>query len=116
MVVSGAYGPRCKIAQMLAFVQTKRAVAPDMITFPLVIDSPNALEQDSEHLDSVIRMLLTWDKTDNQIIVASIQGKDTAKAIPDVKIITLDNPQNHLFNSDEYIKYEAEISEIFTQF
>ena len=87
-----------------------------MITFPLVIDSPNALEQDSEHLDSVIRMLLTWDKTDNQIIVASIQGKDTAKAIPDVKIITLDNPQNHLFNSDEYIKYEAEISEIFTQF
>ena len=116
LVVSGAYGPRCKIAQMLAFVQTKRAVAPDMITFPLVIDSPNALEQDSEHLDSVIRMLLTWDKTDNQIIVASIQGKDTAKAIPDVKIITLDNPKNHLFNSDEYIKYEAEISEIFTQF
>lgn len=116
LVVSGAYGPRCKIAQMLAFVETQRAVAPDMITFPLVIDSPNALEQDSEHLDSVIRMLLTWDKTDNQIIVASIQGKDTARALPDVKIITLDNPQNHLFNSGEYIQYESEISEIFTQF
>lgn len=56
------------------------------------------LEQDNEHLDSVIRTILTWDKTDNQIIVASIQGKETASKISDVNIITLENPQNHLFN------------------
>ena len=116
LIASGAYGPRCKIAQILAFVETQRASAPNLITFPIVIDSPNVLEQDNEHLDSVIRTLLSWDKTDNQVIVASIQGKETAAEIGDVNIISLSNPQNHLFSSAEYATYEVEISEIFTQF
>ena len=116
LVASGAYGPRCKIAQMLAFIETQHAVAPDLITFPIVIDSPNVLEQDDDHLDTVIRTLLTWNKTDNQIIVASIQGKDTAAEIGGVNIITLSNPRNHLFSSEEYAAYESEIAEIFTQF
>lgn len=116
LIASGAYGPRCKIAQILAFIETQHLTAPDLITFPVVIDSPNVLEQDNDHLDMVIRSLLTWDKTDNQIIVSSIQGKDIATEIGGVNIITLTNPQNHLFSSDEYAMYEAEISEIFTQF
>ncbi|GAA6427066.1 hypothetical protein [Dielma fastidiosa] len=116
LVASGAYGPRCKVAQMLAFLQTQKKACSEIISFPLVIDSPNALEQDSEHLDSVIRTLLTWNKTDNQIIVASIGGKETANAISNVKIILLDNPQNHLFSKNEYSIYEKEISEIFTSF
>lgn len=116
LIASGAYGPRCKIAQILAFVETQHAIAPSLITFPIVIDSPNVLEQDNEHLASIIRTLLTWNKTDNQIIVASIQGKDTASEIDNVNIINLVNPQNHLFSSDEYNEYEAEITEIFTQF
>lgn len=113
---SGAYGPRCKIAQILAFVETQHTAAPELITFPIVIDSPNALEQDNDHLESIIRTLFTWNKTDNQIIIASIQGKEIASTIKDVNIITLTNPQNHLFSSDEYNKYEDEITEIFTQF
>ena len=116
LVASGAYGPRCKIAQILAFVETQQSTAPNLIAFPIVIDSPNVLEQDDEHLDSIIRTLLTWDKTDNQIIVASIQGKAIASTIDDVNVITLSNPKNHLFNADEYIAYEEEITEIFTQF
>ena len=116
LVASGAYGPRCKIAQMLAFIETQHTVAPDLITFPIVIDSPNVLEQDDDHLDTVIRTLFTWNKTDNQIIVASIQGKDTAAEIGGVNIITLSNPKNHLFSSEEYAAYESEIAEIFTQF
>lgn len=116
LIASGAYGPRCKVAQMLAFVQTQKKSCPEMISFPLVIDSPNVLEQDSEHLESVIRTLLTWDKTDNQIIVASIEGKETASNISDVKIILLNNPKNHLFSKEEYLVYEREISDIFTSF
>lgn len=116
LIASGAYGPRCKIAQILAFVETRQTNAPDLITFPIVIDSPNVLEQDNEHLDSVIRTLLTWNKTDNQVIVASIQGKETAAELGDVNIIFLSNPQNHLFSSDEYALYESEIAEIFTRF
>ena len=116
LIASGAYGPRCKIAQMLAFVETQQKKAPDMITFPLVIDSPNSLEQDKDHLDSVMRTLFTWDKTDNQIIVASIEGKDTATSIEDVNIIILNNEKNHLFSKDEYLVLEQEISEIFTKF
>ena len=84
--------------------------------FRSVIDSPNVLEQDKEHLDSVIRTLLTWDKTENQIIIASIEGKETANSIPGVNIILLENPQNHLFSKVEYTSYEQEISEIFTVF
>ena len=116
IIISGAYGPRCKIAQILAFVETQHTAAPELITFPVVIDSPNALEQDNDHLESIIRTLFTWDKTENQIIVASIQGKDIASKIKDVNIITLTNPQNHLFSSDEYNMYEDEITEIFTRF
>lgn len=116
LVASGAYGPRCKVAQMLAFLKTQKSVSPHIISFPLIIDSPNVLEQDSDHLDSVIRTLLTWDKTDNQIIVASIEGKETAESIEGVNVITLNNPQNHLFSKDEYHAYEQEISEIFTNY
>lgn len=116
LIASGAYGPRCKIAQILAFVETQRTSAPELITFPIVIDSPNALEQDDEHLDSVIRTLLTWDKTDNQMIVASIQGKETATELGGVNIICLNNEKNHLLDAAEYTKYEAEISSLFTQF
>lgn len=116
LIASGAYGPRCKIAQILAFVETRQTNAPDQITFPIVIDSPNVLEQDNEHLDSVIRTLLTWNKTDNQVIVASIQGKETAAELGDVNVIFLSNPQNHLFSSDEYELYESEIADIFTRF
>ena len=48
--------------------------------------------------------------------MASIQGKEIASEISDVNIITLDNPQNHHFNSEEYALFESEKSEIFTQF
>lgn len=116
LIVSGAYGPRCKIAQILAFAETQKRTAPEIISFPIVIDSPNALEQDSEHLENVIRTLLTWDKTDNQIIVASIQGQEVAKEIGDVNIILLSNEANHLFSSDDFIANEAEIMDIFTNF
>ena len=116
LVASGAYGPRCKVAQVLAFIETQHLIAPNLITFPVVIDSPNVLEQDNEHLDTVIRSLLMWNKTGNQIIVASIQGRDIAAKIDGVNIITLTDPQNHLFCSSEYAMYEAEIAEIFTQF
>lgn len=116
LVASGAYGPRCKIAQILAFVETQYAAAPNIITFPIVIDSPNILEQDDEHLENIMRTLFTWNRTKNQIIIASIHGKDVAEKTPNVNIITLENPQNHLFNTAEYEKYESEIAEIFTRF
>ncbi len=116
LIASGAYGPRCKIAQVLAFVETQRTNAPELITFPIVIDSPNVLEQDDEHLDAVIRTLLTWDKTDNQVIIASIQGKETAVELGNVNIITLTNEKNRLLNAPEYGEYETEITSIFTKF
>jgi hypothetical protein len=116
LTARGAYGPRCKVAQILAFLETKITVSPNTISFPLVIDSPNALEQDKKHLASVIRTLLTWDKTDNQIIIASIEGKETAQSIMGVNIITLTNQENHLFNSNEFLQYEQEISSMLTLF
>lgn len=82
----------------------------------LLVSYAQERDQANEHLDTVIRSLLMWDKTDNQIIVASIQGRDIATKIDGVNIVTLSNPQNHLFCPSEYAMYEVEIAEIFTQF
>ena len=113
---SGAYGPRCKVAQVLSFLETQKSLSGTIITFPVVIDSPNVLEQDKEHLGSVLKTLLTWNKTDNQIIVASIEGKDIAEQLPDVKVINLDNEVNHIMSKEEYSKLEKEIDNIVTSF
>lgn len=116
LIASGAYGPRCKIAQMLSFLETQKEVSADVISFPVVIDSPNVLEQDREHLETVLQTLLTWNKTENQIIVASIEGKDVAESIEGVNVITLENEKNHLMTKEEYELYELDINEIITCF
>ena len=116
ITASGAYGPRAKISQILAFIQAKQQESPETISFPVVIDSPNTLEQDSEHFENVMRTLLTWSNTDNQIIIASIQGAEIAASIEGVNVITLTNEANHMFNSEEYKQNEEEITAIFTHF
>ena len=113
---SGAYGPRCKLAQMLAFVEMQSRVGNSVISFPIVIDSPNSLEQDRENLESIIRTLMTWKKTNNQIIVASIEGKEVASKIEGTKIIKLTNPKNHLLSADMYCELEDEINDMFVRF
>lgn len=113
---SGAYGPRCKVAQILSFLETQKGVSGNIITFPVLIDSPNVLEQDKEHLGNVLNALFTWNKTENQIIVASIEGKEVAEQIPDVKIIKLDNEVNHIMSKEEYRLLEDEIDTIVTSF
>ncbi len=113
---SGAYGPRCKIAQVLSFLETQKSIADMIISFPIVIDSPNVLEQDKDHLESVLKSLLTWNKTDNQIIVASIEGKELAEQLSEVKIISLCNEVNHIMSKDEYKDLMSEIDMVITRF
>ena len=72
------------------------------------------LEQDKEHLESVLKTLLTWNVTDNQIIVASIEGKELAEQLSDVKVIELDNEVNHIMSKDEYNSLMAEIDMVIT--
>lgn len=111
---SGAYGPRCKVAQILAFIKTKQDSYPDLVNFPIVIDSPNALEQDPEHLETVIRLLLTWEQSSNQVIIASIEGRFAAKEINGVRIIELTNPPNQLMSPEEYCSIENELKQVLS--
>lgn len=113
---SGAYGPRCKVAQVLSFLETQKVISNTTITFPLVIDSPNVLEQDKKHLESVLKTLLAWDETENQIIVASIEGEQIAEKIPGVKIIKLNNKVNHIMTRHEYEELENLIDNIIISF
>ena len=113
---SGAYGPRCKLAQMLAFVEMQSKAENRVISFPIVIDSPNSLEQDKDNLESIIRTLMTWSKTNNQIIVASIEGKEIAAEIEGTRIIKLTNPKNQLLSSEAYCELEDEINDMFVRF
>lgn len=113
---SGAYGPRCKVAQVLSFLETQNSISESVITFPVVIDSPNVLEQDKNHLKSVLKTLLSWNETDNQIIVASIEGKEIAEQIADVRVIHLDNDVNHIMSKEEYNAYMNEIETVITRF
>lgn len=76
----------------------------------------NSLEQDGEHFENVMHTLLTWTKTDNQFIVASIQGAEIATKIEGVNIITLSNEANHLLNLQDYAQNEEMITTILTHF
>ena len=113
---SGAYGPRCKLAQMLAFVEMQSRAENRVVSFPIVIDSPNSLEQDKDNLESIIRTLMTWSKTNNQIIVASIEGKEIAAEIEGTRSIKLTNPKNQLLSSEVYCELEDEINDMFVRF
>lgn len=114
--VSGAYGPRCKISQMLAFAKMQNINQPYNISFPFVIDSPNTFEQDEYHIETVIETLLNWNETSNQVIVSSIEGLEIAKNIENVRIINLDNEKNHLLSKSIYDELEDEIIVIITNF
>lgn len=116
LIASGAYGPRCKIAQLLTFLVTQKESSDTTVSFPVVIDSPNVLEQDKDHLESVLKTLFTWNKTDNQIIVASIEGKDIAEITPGVNVIALDNLPNHIMSKAEYENNVDIISTIISSF
>jgi len=110
---SGAYGPRSKIAQILAFVMAQRDLANDIIKFPIIIDSPNALEQDAHHLAAVMKLLLSWNETSNQIINSSINGRDIAFKTNNINIIDLKNEENHVLEAIEYKNNENEIIRYF---
>jgi hypothetical protein len=109
---AGAYGPRAKVAMLLAFVETKQELATDVLSFPIVIDSPNTLEQDSENLKVLMEAILTLN-TGNQLIVASIHGTEIAQNIPGVNIITLKNEKEALLCADDYTLNEIEINSLF---
>ncbi|MPN21632.1 hypothetical protein SDC9_169012 [bioreactor metagenome] len=113
---SGAYGPRCKVSQILAFVKTKAELSAKTISFPIIIDSPNTLEQDDIHLDAILRKLFSWSETDNQIIIASLVGREIAESISGVNVIALDNQPNHVMNNVDYDKYFDEISQMLLLF
>lgn len=114
--ISGAYGPRCKISQMLAFAKTQKEHQPNIISFPFVIDSPNSVEQDSFHIGSILETLLNWSETSNQVIISSIEGIEIAKAIDNINIIELDNEKNHLLSNHLYYELENEINIILSNF
>ena len=91
-------------------------MAKNITSLPVVIDSPNVLEQDKRHLHDIIKALLTWDKTDNQIIVASIEGKEWVQTLKNVKIIDVTGKINHIMDKAGYLAIEDQIIEVLTKF
>ena len=48
--------------------------------------------------------------------MASIEGKELAEQLSDVKVIQLDNEVNHIMSKDEYNSLVAEIDMVITSF
>ena len=48
--------------------------------------------------------------------VLSIEGKEIAEKIPDVKVIKLDNAVNHIMSKEEYRLLEEDIDAVVTSF
>ena len=48
--------------------------------------------------------------------MASIEGKELAEQLSDVKVIELDNEVNHIMSQDEYNSLMAEIDMVITSF
>jgi len=114
--VSGAYKERAILAKYYAFLQTKKYMADGIIKFPLVIDSPKGNEQDKINAQTIMDFVLNGDELDNQVIVATIDGKDYLDKHAKVNVIELSNEEGSLLSRTCYLENEKFITKILLDF
>lgn len=114
--LSGAYQERAVLSKYYAFLQTKRQLADDIIKFPLVIDSPKGSEQSKENSKKIMDFVFTDNSLDNQIIVATIDGKEYLPEGSQVNVIELSNQPHSLLTSECYQENEKLIRQILLDF
>lgn len=109
IAASGAYKDRVILAKYYAFLITKLKLASQVVSFPIVIDSPRGDEQDKENAKIIMDFILADKRIDNQVIVATIEGYEFASEGTSVNVIDLKNEKHKLLSSSVYAQYEQSI-------
>ena len=84
-------------------------MASQVVSFPIVIDSPRGDEQDKENAKIIMDFILADKRIDNQVIVATIEGNEFASEGTSVNVIDLKNEKHKLLNGSVYAQYEQSI-------
>ena len=109
IAASGAYKDRVILAKYYAFLITKLKLANQLVSFPIVIDSPRGDEQDKENAKIIMDFILADKRIDNQVIVATIEGNEFASEGTSVNVIDLKNEKHKLLSGSVYAQYEQSI-------
>lgn len=109
IAASGAYKDRVILAKYYAFLITKLKLASQLVSFPIVIDSPRGDEQDKENAKIIMDFILADKRIDNQVIVATIEGNEFASEGTSVNVIDLKNEKHKLLSGSVYAQYEQSI-------
>ena len=109
IAASGAYKDRVILAKYYAFLITKLKLASQVVSFPIVIDSPRGGEQDKENAKIIMDFILADKRIDNQVIVATIEGNEFASEGTSVNVIDLKNEKHKLLSGSVYAQYEQSI-------
>lgn len=107
---SGAYKHRVILAKYYAFLRTKKILAKDITSFPIVIDSPKGDEQDDNNAKIIMEHIINDTSLDNQLIVATIDGEKFLNKECDINKIQLDNKEHELLNANDYKENESIIN------
>ena len=108
----GSNNPIATIVWYVNLLKLKHEFNPDVIDFPVVLDSPNNAETDLEKKNQVYQYICERI-TDNQLIVSGIGFMDMQ--IQDVefdKIIELDNPKYSLLLERDYTENIGLLNEL----
>lgn len=111
---SGAYRDRVILAKYYGFLITKLKLACNIVSFPVVIDSPRGDEQDKENAKIIMDFILRDKNIENQVIVATIDGNEFVTKEMSVNIINLQNEKHALLSSSVYAQYEQSILKVLS--
>lgn len=111
---SGAYKDRVILAKYYAFLITKLKLAGNIVSLPVVIDSPRGDEQDKGNAKIIMDFILGDKNIENQVIVATIDGSEFVTNEMTVNIINLQNEKHALLSSSVYAQYEQSILKVLS--
>lgn len=106
-----ASGSNIPIATMIWYfnlLKIKYTFNPNIIRFPIILDSPKNVEMDEEKEEQFFKYIFENTDKDSQMIVSSLKIADELlKEIHYDNIIELNNKSYQLLNEEDYDKYKS---------
>lgn len=99
-----------------SLIKTRKKFNKNFVDFPIVFDNPNNADLANENKKNIFDIILKDLPSYGQIITSCVGFNEMKFSREmDINIIMLDNPKNHLLNSDDYEKCYLEINEFLSK-
>jgi hypothetical protein len=103
----GSSKPISTIIWYINLQKIKNIYNPNVIKFPMVLDSPNNVEIDDEKKKELFNYLFNIINTETQLIVSTLGfEKDDYEDIKFENVIKLENNKYELLNNEDYLKHK----------